>query len=105
MDGGAARRVTFLFPSRKGKKSRDGVRGLRPVTDRAFGYVVEKYATLAKVKDVSPQDLRHRFGYVMAERLPLRRLAQIMSHGSLNTTMMYVRGTQGDLPQAVEEKA
>lgn len=31
------------------------------------------------------------------ERVPLHRLAQIMGHGSLDTTMVYVRGTQGDL--------
>ncbi len=94
-----------LFPSRKGKAIGGGERELRPITDRALGYVVEKYAALAKVEDVSPQDLRHRFGYTMAERVPLHRLAQIMGHDSLDTTMVYVRGTQGDLQQAVEEIA
>jgi integrase/recombinase XerC len=94
-----------LFPSRKGEKNGDGERRLRPITDRALGYVVSKYAALAKVEDVSPQDLRHRFGYVMAERVPLHRLAQIMGHDSLDTTMVYVRGTQGDLQRAVEERA
>ena len=94
-----------LFPSRKGVASGDGDRQLRPITDRALGYVVSKYAALAKVEDVSPQDLRHRFGYVMAERAPLHRLAQIMGHDSLDTTMVYVRGTQGDLQRAVEEVA
>lgn len=94
-----------LFMSRKGEKNGDGERELRPITDRAFGYVVAKYASLAKVDDVSPQDLRHRFGYVMAERVPLHRLAQIMGHDSLDTTMVYVRGTQGDIQRAVEEIA
>ena len=94
-----------LFPSRKGEKNGDGERELRPITDRALGYLVAKYAALAKVEDVSPQDLRHRFGYVMAERVPLHRLAQIMGHDSLDTTMVYVRGTQGDLQRAVEEIA
>lgn len=94
-----------LFPSRKGVAGGDGDRQLRPITDRALGYVVSKYAALAKVEDVSPQDLRHRFGYVMAERAPLHRLAQIMGHDSLDTTMVYVRGTQGDLQRAVEEVA
>jgi integrase/recombinase XerD len=93
-----------LFPSRKGKTVGGG-RELRPITDRALGYVVSKYAALAKVEDVSPQDLRHRFGYVMAERVPLHRLAQIMGHDSLDTTMVYVRGTRGDLQRAVEERA
>ncbi|MDP9474370.1 MAG: tyrosine-type recombinase/integrase [Actinomycetota bacterium] len=95
-----------LFPSRKrGEKNGEGGRGLRPITDRALGYVVEKYAALAKVEDVSPHDLRHRFGYEMAKRVPLHRLAQIMGHDSLDTTMVYVRGTQGDLQRAVEERA
>jgi len=54
---------------------------------------------------VSPHNLRHRFGYEMAKRVPLHRLAQIMGHDSLDTTMVYVRGTQGDLQRAVEERA
>ena len=78
---------------------------MRPITDRALGYVVTKYAALARVEDVSPHDLRHRFGYEMAKRAPLHRLAQIMGHDSLDTTMVYVRGTQGDLQRAVEERA
>ncbi len=94
-----------LFPSRKGVANGDGQKELRPISDRALGYVVAKYAALAKVDDVSPQDLRHRFGYVMAERVPLHRLAQIMGHDSLDTTMVYVRGTQGDLQRVVEEIA
>jgi integrase/recombinase XerC len=94
-----------LFPSRKGVPGEDGERELKPITDRAFGYVVAKYAALARVEDVSPHDLRHRFGYEMAKRVPLHRLAQIMGHDSLDTTMVYVRGTQGDLQQAVEERA
>ena len=97
--------TSCLFPSRKGEKNGDGERELRSITDRALGYVVAKYADLAKVEDVSPQDLRHRFGYVMAERMPLHRLAQIMGHDSLDTTTVYVRGTPGDLQQAVEEIA
>ena len=93
-----------LFPSRKGEKN-GGERELRPITDRALGYIVSKYAGLAKVEDVSPQDLRHRFGYEMAKRVPLHRLAQIMGHDSLDTTMVYVKGTPGDLQRAVEERA
>lgn len=67
--------------------------------------VVAKIAALARIEDVSPHDLRHRFGYEMAKRVPLYRLAQIMGHDSLDTTMVYVRGTQGDLQRAVDEIA
>ncbi len=95
--------ATCLFPSRKREENGNGERTLRPITDRALGYVVAKYAALAKIEDVSPQDLRHRFGYVMAERVPLHRLAQVMGHDSLDTTMVYVKSTPGDLQQAVEK--
>ena len=60
------------------------------LTERALGYLIDKYATLAKVEDVSPHDLRHRFGYRMATLVPLHRLAQIMGHDSLDTTMILV---------------
>lgn len=95
----------WLFPSRKGKTNGASGREARPITVRGLAYAVKRYAALAKVEDVSCHDLRHRFGYRMAERVPLHRLAQIMGHDSLDTTMVYVRGTRGDLQQAVEEIA
>jgi integrase/recombinase XerC len=75
------------------------------LTERALGYLITKYADLAKVEDVSPHDLRHRFSYRMAALVPLHRLAQIMGHDSLDTTMIYVQGTKQDLQQEVEKIA
>jgi integrase/recombinase XerD len=75
------------------------------LTERALGYLITKYAALAKVDDMSPHDLRHRFGYRMATTVPLHRLAQIMGHDSLDTTMIYVQGTKQDLQQEVEKIA
>src|SRR5712691_3313216 len=72
------------------------------LTERGLGYVIKKYAARARVSDVSPHDLRHRFGYQMAKSVPLHRLAQIMGHDSLDTTMLYVRATKQDLQQDVE---
>jgi integrase/recombinase XerD len=72
------------------------------LTPRGVGYILTKYAHPAGVNNLRLHDLRHRFGYRMAERVPLYRLAQIMGHDSLDTTMLYVRGTQQDLQQAVE---
>ncbi len=72
------------------------------LTERGLGYLIKKYATRAHVADVSPHDLRHRFGYHMAETVPLHRLAQIMGHDSLDTTKLYIQGTKHDLQQAVE---
>jgi integrase/recombinase XerD len=75
------------------------------LTERGLGYLVKKYADQAKLCDVSPHDLRHRFGYRMAATVPLHRLAQIMGHDSLDTTTLYVQGTKQDLQLAVEEIA
>jgi|GraSoiStandDraft_17_1057272.scaffolds.fasta_scaffold56518_2 integrase/recombinase XerC len=75
------------------------------LTERGLGYIVKKYAERAHVRDVSPHDLRHRFGYRMAISVPLHRLAQLMGHDSLDTTMLYTQGTKSDLQQAVEQIA
>ena len=72
------------------------------LTPRAVRFIIKKYVKRAGISNLSPHDLRHRFGYRMAEQVPLHRLAQIMGHDSLDTTMIYIRGTQADLQQAVE---
>jgi integrase/recombinase XerC len=41
----------------------------------------------------------------MAVSVPLHRLAQIMGHDSLDTTLLYVRGTKADLQREVEKIA
>ncbi len=94
-----------LFPSRKGGAGEAGTGRPAPITPRALSYIVSRYAALAKVEGISPHDLRHRFGYRMADKVPLHRLAQIMGHDSLDTTMIYVKGTGADLQAAVEEIA
>jgi len=88
--------ATCLFPSEK-----TGA----PLTERALGYVVQRCAAQARVSGVSPHDLRHRFGYRMAEVVPLHRLAQIMGHESLDTTMLYTQATTTDLQREVEKIA
>ena len=75
------------------------------LTERALGYLIAKYAALAKVADVSLHDLRYRFGYRMAAMVPLHRLAQMMGHDSLDTTMISVQGTKQDVQQEVEKIA
>lgn len=72
------------------------------LTERGLGYLIKKYAMRAKVSDVSPHDLRHRFGYRMAASVPLHRLAQLMGHDSLDTTMIYAQATKNDLQKDVE---
>jgi integrase/recombinase XerD len=41
----------------------------------------------------------------MAQSVPLHRLAQLMGHDSLDTTMLYVQATKQDLQQDVERIA
>lgn len=75
------------------------------LSERGLHYLIKKYAALAKVSDLSPHDLRHRFGYRMAQVVPLHRLAQIMGHDSLDTTLRYTKATASDLQQDVEQIA
>ncbi|MBE0699827.1 MAG: tyrosine-type recombinase/integrase [Anaerolineaceae bacterium] len=75
------------------------------LTPRGVGFLIKKYAQKAGLPNLRPHDLRHRFGYRMAETVPMHRLAQIMGHDSLDTTMIYIRGTEHDLQQAVEQIA
>jgi integrase/recombinase XerD len=82
-----------LFPS-----SKTGA----PLTTRGLGYLIAKYADLARIPDLSPHDLRHRFGYRMAAGVPLHRLAQIMGHDSLDTTLRYTQVTAKDLQNDIE---
>ncbi|HVJ48985.1 tyrosine-type recombinase/integrase [Desulfitobacterium sp.] len=84
----------YLFPSEK--------TGNR-LSERALRHVIQKYMKLARLEGLSAHDLRHRFGYVMAVNTPLHRLAQIMGHDSLDTTMIYVKATRADLQAEVEK--
>ncbi len=86
----------YLFPSEKTGG---------PLTERGLGYLIKKYVRQADLPWVRPHDLRHRFGYRMAQVVPLHRLAQIMGHDSLDTTMIYIQATKADLQQAVEKIA
>lgn len=74
------------------------------LTTRGLGFIVKKYAQRANL-DARPHNLRHRFGYRMAQTTPLHRLAQIMGHDSLDTTLRYVQATRGDLQRDVEQIA
>ena len=86
----------YVFPS---------LRTGNQLSPRAVGFIIKKYAQRAGLPDLRPHDLRHRFGYRMAQTTPLHRLAQIMGHDSLDTTMIYTQPTQHDLQAAVEEIA
>jgi integrase/recombinase XerC len=80
--------VEYLFSSEKTGKR---------LTERALRHLIHKYMQLAGLEGFSAHDLRHRFGYVMAEKTQLYRLAQVMGHDSLDTTMIYIQATREDL--------
>jgi integrase/recombinase XerD len=62
----------------------------------------QAFREVAKLPDMSPHDLRHRFGYRMAGSVALPRLAQIMGHDSLDTTKLYIQGTKQDVQEAAQ---
>jgi len=73
------------------------------LTDESCVIFVTAHSTpIGEGMAVSPHDLRHRFGYRMAESVPLNRLAQIMGQDSLDTTKLYIQRTKQDLQQVVE---
>lgn len=89
--------TVYLFPSAKTGEA---------IGERMVQLIVKKYAAMAKIKDLSPHDLRHRFGYRLAEaHTPIHRIAQLMGHDSYNTTLIYIKGTEADLQLAVEKLA
>jgi integrase/recombinase XerD len=86
----------YLFPSEKTQNR---------LTERAIRYMVKKYMTIANIENLSAHALRHHFGYVMVQNTPIHRLAQIMGHDRLDTTMTYLKATKEDLQKEVEKIA
>jgi len=72
----------YLFPS---EKTNDRL------TERALRHLIKKVMIVAGLEGLSSHDLRHRFGYAMAEHTPLHRLAEMMGHTNPDTTMIYVK--------------
>ena len=103
-----ARKTLFELQLEQSPEANDvvfiSVRTKNKLTPRAIGFIIKKYAERAGL-DIHPHDLRHRFGYRMAKSTSLHRLAQILGHDSLDTTMIYVQATQHDLQQEVEDIA
>src|SRR5262249_4346860 len=64
-----------------------GPRAHRPLTERTVGRIVHTYASQAHLGDISPQDLRNRYGYRIAQTLPLPEVARLLGHSSLASTV------------------
>jgi len=61
------------------------------LTERAVRYIVRKYMVLAGLEGLSAYSFRHSFGYKKAQSTNLHKLADIMGHSNLSTTMSYVK--------------
>ncbi|WP_145320929.1 tyrosine-type recombinase/integrase [Paenibacillus xylanexedens] len=79
---GLASDSSYLFPS---EKTNDRL------TERALRHLIKKVMIAAGLEGLSSHDLRHRFGYAMAEHTPLHLLADMMGHTNPDTTMVYVK--------------
>lgn len=66
-----------------------GPRAQQPLTERTVGRIVHSYASQAELSDISPQDLRNRYGYRIAQALPLPEVARLLGHASLVSAVRY----------------
>jgi integrase/recombinase XerC len=85
-----------LFPNRKSNK----------MTSRAVFNVVEKYAYLAKLSEVTPHTLRHTFCKNLIDMgVPIDQVAVMAGHSSLDVTKRYTSPSMKDLQAAVDRTA
>lgn len=78
-----------------------GQRG--PIGVRAVEHIIEKYAYLARLENITPHTLRHTFATNLINRgVDIRLVAELLGHSSLETTLIYTRPTYHDLERAVE---
>jgi integrase/recombinase XerC len=77
-----------------------GQRG--PLKEQAVEIIVEKYARLAGLEDVSPHTLRHSFAkQLLNAGEDLTTVAALLGHENINTTAVYLTPSTRDLEQAV----
>ncbi|MEC0123536.1 tyrosine-type recombinase/integrase [Paenibacillus pabuli] len=84
----------YLFPSEKTSDR---------LTERALRHLIKKVMKPAGLEGLSSHDLRHRFGYAMAECTPLHLLAQMMGHINPDTTMIYMKGLNANRSSSAED--
>ena len=72
----------YLFPSEK-TGAMLGARALR--------HIIKKYMKSAGLDEHNSLSIRHRFGYSKALNTPIHKLAEIMGHNNLSTTMVYLK--------------
>lgn len=74
--------------------------GIRP---RLVQRLVERYAKLAKLKDVTPHSLRHTYARSLLDSgAQLQEVALLMGHSSLDSTARYVQPGENELQAVVD---
>lgn len=85
---------TFLFEGQRDPK----------MTTRAIQLICTKIGERAKVNGLTPHVLRHTFAHDAIEAgISIDRVALMLGHSKLDTTMIYTRPSLGDLQKDVEK--
>jgi site-specific recombinase XerD len=113
--GGKQREVPVPFEARKRLESllaqhpdKQGVlfQGQRgPLSEDSISRIVRKYATWARLEDVTPHILRHTFAYAYLEKTgnDLVGLADILGHDNVATTQIYTQKPLRALQAEIEK--
>ncbi len=73
------------------------------LTPRGVQHMVDKYAYIAKLDNVTPHVLRHSFCKNLIDMgVGIEKVAALAGHSSMNVTKRYVTPSAGDLQEAVE---
>lgn len=81
-----------------------GQRG--PLTPRGVQQLLKKYAYLARIENLTPHVLRHTWATsLLNSGVDLVKVAALLGHENLNTTMVYTRPTFEELLRAVDLEA
>ena len=74
-----------------------------PLTDRGIRYIIQKYAYVAKIDNLSPHVFRHTCAKNLIDAgQSIDRVAKILGHSNINTTSIYTIPTERDLHITIE---
>jgi len=74
------------------------------LTGRAVQRVLKRYGQDADIEKLTPHILRHSFAKNLTNKgVGIEKVAQLLSHGNLNTTQIYIKPDFKDLEKAVED--
>ena len=74
-----------------------------PLTDRGVRHIIQKYAYIAKIEQLSPHVFRHTCAKNLIDAgQSIDRVAKILGHSNVNTTAIYTIPTERDLHITME---